>query len=131
MNTCLLRIESFHFLDALSIILNNLYATPEIDTIYKTQLASICLEPPRKLEKVFVDHDEVDYTLINFGDTIFGMSEQMHCKESFAMLDQYNHCFIDTKENSDSLFYNFALILREKNMTSGLDNNGDEVSKYL
>ena len=91
-------------------ILNKSYGTPNLDLIYKTQLASIFLEPPKKVEKVFVDHDEVDYTLPNFGNTIFGMSEQMHCKETFATLDQYNHRFIDTKENTDSLFYNFALI---------------------
>ena len=37
------------------------------------------------------------------------------------MLDQYNHRFIDVKSDTNSLFYTFALILREKNLSAGID----------
>ena len=56
-----LRIESFHPLDLLSLILHDKYEEPETDTIYKTQFASISLPSYQKLDDIFMNHDDVDY----------------------------------------------------------------------
>ena len=109
-----LCIESFHLLNSLSLILHNKYKEPGIDTIYKIQFASISLPSYQKLYEIFLNHDEVNYLTPEYENSSVGIGEQILCKGAFKMLDQYNHCFIDVKSDTNSLFYTFALILREK-----------------
>ena len=47
------------------------------------------------------------------------------------MLDQYNHRFIDVKSDTNSLFYTFALILREKNLSAGIDSKGQYAAETM
>ena len=97
-------------LDNLSISLSERFNETILKYVLMTQY--ICL---LYRENHIPDHclhvEEYDYTKKERSEYIDGMTENLHCKNAFELLDEYNHEFIDTISDNNTLFYQFGIFL--------------------
>lgn len=105
-----LRYEIMDLLDNLSIALGQRFDKNSLQNILMTQY--IC---PLYQKDCINDHcfgiDEYDYTKKERSENIDGMTENLHCKNAFELLDEHNHEFIDTISDNNTLFYQFGIFL--------------------
>ena len=58
-----------------------------------------------------LDVEEYDETKKESSKYIDGMTENLHCKNAFELPDEYNHEFINTISDNNTLFYQFGIFL--------------------
>ena len=59
------------------------------------------------------------------------MEENLDCKQSFRHLDSYNHKFVNVKEDEDSIFHYFSLILQQEGKDDQVPDKSTEIVKYI
>ena len=85
---------------------------------------------PEQMNDIFKDHSDLDYINDDVEDDIIGMSESLHCKKPFQLLDRYDCKFINVIETDKSLILYFGIILRELETTE-LPNKGEKMAQSM
>ena len=124
-----LRMEVVDFIDSFSLILQRHYKFTSKEMVYKAQLASCLLKPEKKDFVTF----PYSFKFIDNGhaDTFVGIGEELICKRAFRDIDLYNHKFLNVKENDDSLFYLFVMILKDLGRHESLADTTKEQINYI
>ena len=92
--------------------------------MYKAQLVT-CLLKPKKKDIVTFSYP-FEFIDLNHTDTFVGMAEELFCKRPFRDIDLYNHKFMNVKQDDDSLFYFFIMILKDEGRHEALADTTNE-----